>query len=78
MLAAGTVIPLLSHCKIIGTTLLLRYSHIIIFQLPLCSYSGVQNIVIERVSESQFHSNTLHDHSAQCDFSAPSKKGGAR
>ena len=56
---------------------MLRYSYIIIFQLPLCSYSGVQNIVRERVINSQqFHPNTLHDHSAQCDFSAPTLNEG--
>lgn len=45
-----------------------RNSYILIFQLPLCSYSGVQSIATVNVNKlTQPHCNTLHDHSAQCD-----------
>jgi hypothetical protein len=79
-LAAGTVIPLLNHCKMIfincdtsdytPVKVIVTLSHV---QLPLCSYSGVQNTVTGHECE-LFRlwldpiPIPLHYHGAQCDL----------
>ena len=72
-LAAGTVVPLLSSIKMSATPLL-RYHHIIIFQLPLCSYSGVTMIssLPARVPHRLLLVPCIQPN-AQCDFRAPSE-----